>query len=216
MYKEKIRLLLVDDDEDDYILTRDMLNESKFYQADLKWASSFDEALAQIKANPHDVFLLDYRLGAHDGLELLQAAVAIKPHIPIILLTGQGDHDVDLKAMRAGAADYLTKERIDSSLLERSIRYAMERKKTELEREKLIQELKNALAQVKTLSGLLPICSSCKNIRDDRGYWKRIDAYIQEHSNAEFTHSLCPNCIRKYFPDINLEEISTPLENELS
>ncbi len=74
-----------------------------------------------------------------------------------------------------------------------------ERKRLEKEREGLIVELRGALANVKTLSGLLPICASCKNIRDDQGYWKRIETYISDHSMAEFTHSLCPDCIRKLY-----------------
>lgn len=73
-----------------------------------------------------------------------------------------------------------------------------ERKRTEQEREKLIAELKGALANVKTLSGLLPICASCKKIRDDRGYWKKIEIYIQEHSEADFSHGICPDCVKKF------------------
>jgi hypothetical protein len=78
-----------------------------------------------------------------------------------------------------------------------------DRKKIEHEREELILELKNALAQIRTLRGLLPICSSCKKIRDDRGYWNTLETYIVEHSEAEFTHGLCPECLKKYFPDVN-------------
>jgi PAS domain S-box-containing protein len=80
-----------------------------------------------------------------------------------------------------------------------------QRKQTEEEREKLIIELKEALAQVKTLSGLLPICASCKKIRDDKGYWNHIEKYIKEHSEAEFSHGICPECIKKLYPE-ELEE----------
>jgi hypothetical protein len=69
-------------------------------------------------------------------------------------------------------------------------------------RERLILELQNALAQVKTLSGLLPICSSCKKIRDDQGYWNQLEVYIQDHSEAVFSHSLCPDCAKKLYPEI--------------
>jgi PAS domain S-box-containing protein len=75
------------------------------------------------------------------------------------------------------------------------------RKQAEAEREQLINELKTALADVKTLSGLLPICASCKKIRDDNGYWQQVEGYIQKHSDAKFTHGMCPDCIVKYFPD---------------
>lgn len=76
-----------------------------------------------------------------------------------------------------------------------------ERKQSEVERERLIGELKAALADVKTLRGLLPICAHCKKIRDDRGYWNRIETFIRERSEAQFTHGICPDCARKYFPD---------------
>jgi len=75
------------------------------------------------------------------------------------------------------------------------------RKQEERERQRLIQELTEALARVKTLSGLLPICSSCKKIRNDDGYWEQVETYIKEHSQAEFTHSLCPDCAKLFFPE---------------
>ena len=76
-----------------------------------------------------------------------------------------------------------------------------ERKLVEEERARLIIELEDALAKVKTLSGLLPICASCKKIRDDKGYWKQIETYIQEHSDAEFTHGICPECMKRLYPN---------------
>jgi PAS domain S-box-containing protein len=81
------------------------------------------------------------------------------------------------------------------------IRDITERKRIEEEREKLIRELQDALANIKTLHGLLPICSYCKKIRDDKGYWNRIESYIQDHSGAEFTHGMCPECLKKLYPD---------------
>jgi PAS domain S-box-containing protein len=77
-----------------------------------------------------------------------------------------------------------------------------ERKKAEEDRERLITELTEALSRIKTLSGMLPICSSCKKIRDDRGYWNQIESYIRDHSDAEFTHGLCPDCIKRLYPGI--------------
>jgi PAS domain S-box-containing protein len=80
------------------------------------------------------------------------------------------------------------------------VRDITERKQAEDEKERLIEELRDALAKVKTLSGLLPICASCKSIRDDKGYWQRIEAYIRDHSDAEFSHGICPDCARKLYP----------------
>lgn len=81
------------------------------------------------------------------------------------------------------------------------VRDITERKKSERERERLIGELKDALANIKTLSGLLPICASCKKIRDDKGYWNQLETYIERHSEADFTHGICPDCARKLYPE---------------
>jgi PAS domain S-box-containing protein len=87
-----------------------------------------------------------------------------------------------------------------------SISDITERKRAEQEREKLIHELQEALAKVKQLRGLLPICANCKKIRDDKGYWTQIEAYVRDHSEAEFSHGLCPECGKKLYPDFFGEE----------
>ena len=76
-----------------------------------------------------------------------------------------------------------------------------ERKKIEQEKEDLIAELRKALATIKTLHGILPICASCKKIRDDKGSWNQLESYIREHSEAEFSHGLCPDCAKRLYPD---------------
>ena len=81
-----------------------------------------------------------------------------------------------------------------------------ERKRAEEEREKLIANLQEALDNIKTLKGLLPICAGCKKIRDDKGYWNQIEAYIRDHSEAEFSHGICPECFKKLYPDLKLED----------
>lgn len=79
-----------------------------------------------------------------------------------------------------------------------------ERKQAEEQRDKLIAELQKALSEVKTLRGFLPICANCKNIRNDKGYWEKIETYIHDHSDAEFTHGICPECAKKLYPDIDI------------
>lgn len=81
-----------------------------------------------------------------------------------------------------------------------------ERKRSEEERERLILELREAIAQVKTLKGLLPICASCKKIRDDQGYWSQIEVYVRERSEVEFSHSICPECVRRLYPGTKTAE----------
>ena len=84
------------------------------------------------------------------------------------------------------------------------LRDITERKQAEAERERLIGELQKTLAEVKTLGGRLPICSGCKKIRDDKGYWNQVEVYIQQHTDAKFSHGMCPECIKKYYPDLDL------------
>ncbi len=141
MTSSAIRVLLVEDDPDDHAFIRAALADIAGRRIDLHWAKSYEEAQAAIAAGGHDVFLFDYRLGVHTGLDLLRETVAGGCRTPIILLTGQGDREVDLEAMRAGAADYLSKERLEAELLERSIRYAMAHKRTEEELRHLHDEL---------------------------------------------------------------------------
>ena len=84
------------------------------------------------------------------------------------------------------------------------VRDLTERKKAEKEKEELIKELQSALSEIKTLRGVLPICMHCKEIRDDKGYWNQIEEYISKNSDAEFSHSICPECAKKHYPDFDL------------
>jgi len=122
---EPWKILLVEDDEDDYLITRDLLEEIKSQPATLQWVLDPEAALEAMAASAYDVVLMDYRLGEHDGIDVLREAIARGFQDPIILLTGQGGHDIDLEAMAAGAADYLVKGQINAPLLERAIRHVL-------------------------------------------------------------------------------------------
>lgn len=139
-----LRLLLVDDDEDDYIITEELLRDQRT-RCQLEWQTDYRAALRVMKENRHDVYLLDYRLGPHTGLELLAQARRGGCTGTVILLTGLSDGDVDQRALRAGAADYLVKGRIDSDQLARSIRYS-------LERDRLLHEVHERNAQLAALA----------------------------------------------------------------
>jgi len=130
MTERPIRVLLVDDDEDDYVMTRELLSEAGTGAFQLDWVFDYEKAIEAIERREHAVYLLDYRLGERSGLDILRRAGGKSPQSPMILLTGQGDELVDIEAMKEGAADYLIKGQLTSDLLARSIRYAMERSKT--------------------------------------------------------------------------------------
>jgi two-component sensor histidine kinase len=122
-----VQILLVDDDEDDYVIARDLLADVTAPKCALEWRSSYDAGLATVLENRHDVYLFDYALGAHDGIELVRAAVRNNVAGPILLLTAHDDADVDVLAAAAGATDYLVKAHMTAPLLGRAIRYALAR-----------------------------------------------------------------------------------------
>lgn len=121
----QIKILLVEDDEDDFFLFEDLLDDFQSIQFGLDWVDTYDKGLDAVQKRQHDVYVFDFRLGSRTGLDLLEEVVSLGYRIPIILLTGQEDRETDLAAMDAGATDYLVKGMITSALLERSIRYAI-------------------------------------------------------------------------------------------
>ena len=140
MDKPAVRVLLVDDDEDEYVIVGDLLRAASADSYDLSWTSTYDQGLEAILATRCDVCLVDYRLGQRSGLELLAEVTAKSGHAQIIFLTGAGNRDLDVIATQAGAADYLIKGEVTAAVLERSIRYAVERGRTQ-------KALRNATAQ---------------------------------------------------------------------
>lgn len=129
--KSLIKVLLVEDDEDDCLITRELLAEISHIKYELEWVSTSEDALEAIASNCHDVILVDFYLGKSTGLEILQVALERGCKTPIIMLTGLGDREVDNQAIQAGASDYLVKDQLTPQLLERSIRHSMERKRIE-------------------------------------------------------------------------------------
>ncbi|HEY9685416.1 MAG TPA: ATP-binding protein [Coleofasciculaceae cyanobacterium] len=147
-----VRVLLVDDDEDEYIITRRIISEIVGRKHLLDWAATYEQGLQMIVEGNHDIYLIDYRLDEHTGLDLLKEAIAEGCTQPMILLTGQEDREVDIEAMRSGAWDYLVKGRIDAPVLERAIRYTLEHKKvldvvleSQRQREKFVATLTHDL-----------------------------------------------------------------------
>ncbi len=135
-----VRVLLVDDDRDDYLLTRDLLAEVPGGRYDLTWVGEYAAAVVAVAAGEHDAYLVDYRLGPRTGLELLAEVKAANCHPAAILLTGQGRFEVDREAAAAGFVDYLEKGKLDAVILERSIRYALLQRRYESELETQVAE----------------------------------------------------------------------------
>ena len=125
--KKNISVLVIDDDEDDFIILKSFFDDIPYYHFNVDWTPDYDRALEMMKENKHDVVFSDYLLGFHTGLELLKNAIDGGCKMPVIMLTGQGGYKIDIEAMELGAADFLVKSEINDEKLERSIRYAMER-----------------------------------------------------------------------------------------
>ena len=140
MSSKPIRLMLVDDDEEDFILARDLLDDIADVEFEIEWLRDADRAVDVIAEGRHDLYLVDYGLGGRDGLAIIREAQARGAVAPMILLTGRAERAIDLDAMRAGAADFLEKWRLNPTLLERSIRYSLQERRHAEELERRVQE----------------------------------------------------------------------------
>lgn len=154
-----------------------------------------------------DVVITDLRMPVMDGLRLAQQIKALDPEAAVIVTSAHSDAPSLIEAIETGVDHYVLKPieagRLLAALAKCAdvIDYRKAAERHRREREQLIAELKDALLKVKVLRGLLPICCSCKKIKDDKGYWNQVENYISEHSDAEFSHSLCPDCARRLYPD---------------
>ncbi|MFN3561801.1 MAG: response regulator [Chloroherpetonaceae bacterium] len=199
------KILCIDDEPTHLVLLSQVLAKEGF---DIMATSSPEEGLAYCRENRYDAVLTDYQMPSLNGLEFLISLQQFDDAPPVVILTGHGSEEVAVKAMKFGAIDYIVKDEKKGylKLLGVTLRQAIElhearlaSKKMIAEQAKLLSELQMALANVKRLSGLVPICSSCKKIRDDKGYWNQIEAYLQENLQMEFTHGICPECLEKLY-----------------
>jgi CheY-like chemotaxis protein len=202
MQNENMNILLVEDNPADAVLFMELLEEGGHGDIKVTHVERLHKALELIQRLQPAAILLDLTLPDSYGLETFTKIQQTGPDIPILVLTGNDDESLAMEAVDKGAADFLFKGDMHCRLLIRSIQYAIRRKRNEAERERLIGELQDALSEVKRLSGLLPICASCKSIRDDKGYWQQLEKYMGEHSAVQFSHGICPDCAHKLYPEL--------------
>ena len=195
-----LSIMLIEDSDEDAQLVREMLDD-RGYDYVLKRTDRLSSGLRLLEEEFFDVVLLDLGLPDSAGFDALTQIRNQAPPLPIIILTGLSDEALAVKAISLGAQDYLVKGNFATDALYRSISHSIERQRLETERERLILELQEALSKVKQLSGLLPICASCKQIRDDKGYWTQVEVYMSEHTEIDFTHTVCPECTKKLYPE---------------
>jgi CheY-like chemotaxis protein len=194
MIRRMVKILLVEDNPGDARLVMEMLRSERGFRHEVTHAATLQHAREHLTAVVPDVVLLDLSLpdgqNKTSGISLIESFNTI----PVVILTGLDDDSVGLESIQRGAQDYLIKGQTDGKLMVRVIHYSMERKQAELEKERLITELQELFKQVKTLRGLLPMCTRCKKIRDDNGDWVILEEFIQENSNTDISHGICPDC----------------------
>lgn len=195
MESNKIIVLLVEDDSGDAFFVQEILSEQKERPVEIIWMQNIGSALERLGGGDIDAILLDLSLPDGSGLDTFFRVHSYAPSIPIVVLTGLDDSEAAFKTVSEGAQDYIVKGDFDGRLLARTIGFA-------IERQKLIIKLKEARTQINDLAKLIPICSNCKKIRQDSGYWQAIESFITEQSGAMVSHGICPDCLRLLYPDI--------------
>ena len=197
MSNEKI--LIVEDEGIVILHIRKALEDLGYIVAGI--VSSGDEAIIKATEIRPDLVLMDIVLkGEIDGIEAADKIRAIL-NIPVIYLTAHADEATLQRAKVTEPFGYIVKPFRERDL-QIAIEFALYKSRMEAERSLLINRLQDALEHVRTLSGMLPICSYCKKIRDDKGYWNQLEVYLSEHSDTEFTHSICPDCAAKVIKDL--------------
>lgn len=222
-----IQTILIVDDEP---LSVEMLSNMLNSEYRVVMAHSGQEALEIVSGQTPDLVLLDILMPVMDGYELfhiLKSYPAFK-NIPILFITAMGEAECESEGLEMGAGDYIVKP-FNPSLVRLRVRNHLElklqrdllterteelqllnsklaseveeRRSVQLSNEHLIRELREAMSEVKTLSGLLPICSSCRQVRDDQGYWSQLESYLSKHTDLCFSHGLCAECAQKLYPE---------------
>ncbi len=187
---DKPRVMLVDDVAENLRILIELLKDD-YQVTPLKSGKAALEKLAQDPLP--DLILLDIVMPDMDGYELC-AQLKTNPRtqeIPVIFITAVSEVMDDAKAFELGAVDYVPKPFNPLTVKARV--------NTHIQLYRTLRELQRALQDIRTLSGFIPICASCKKIRDDKGFWSQVEEYIQERSDAQFSHSICPDCVEKHY-----------------
>lgn len=224
---DTIQTVLIVDDEP---LSVEMLGSLLNDEYRIIMAHSGQEALDIISRQVPDLILLDILMPVMDGYEVFRI-IKQNPlfrDVPVLFITAMGEAECECEGLMMGAGDYIVKpfnpslarlrvknhlelkrqrDLLNSRAEELQVlnselaREVEERRSVQISNEQLISELRKANAEVKTLSGLLPVCASCKQVRDDQGYWSQLETYLKKHTEISFSHGLCQDCAHKLYPE---------------
>jgi CheY-like chemotaxis protein len=196
-------ILIVDDVPVNLELLAEMLRERGYEPRPVPGGRL---ALQAARAEPPDLILLDINMPEMSGFEVcahLKADAALKD-IPVIFITAFAETEDKVKAFALGGVDYITKPFQAAEVAARVATHLWLRK-LQFDLALTVGTLRKALEDIRTLRGIIPICASCKQIRDDKGAWEAVETYVSAHSEAQFSHGICPACIRKLYPDVVMD-----------
>jgi phosphoserine phosphatase RsbU/P len=190
-----MRILIAEDDPVSRCVLQATLVKSGY---DVTVACDGHEAWQALEGDAPAIAILDWMMPGIDGVELCRRVRAIPTTTPtyLILLTAKSESGDIVQGLDAGADDYVTKP-FDRQELQARIQVGLRVSELQRSLADRVADLETALARVKQLQGLLPICSYCKKVRDDQNYWQQVDSYISKHSEVEFSHSICPSCYER-------------------
>jgi len=195
-----MRILIAEDDVTSRTVLVAMLRKSGHDVVETVNGAAAWDALQQPGAPALGV--LDWMMPEMDGPEVVRRLRALQTDRPpyIIMLTARGEKADIVAGLDAGANDYLAKP-FDPGELRARVEVGRRMVEMQDTLAAKVEELRQALDQIKTLRGIVPICANCKKIRDDRGYWNQVEAYVCDHTEAEFSHDICPECMKKLYPE---------------
>lgn len=194
-------VMIVDDTPDNLTVLRQMLTENGYH---VRPALNGEIALGAVKTCLPDLILLDIMMPGMNGYEVCRRLKSddCTKDIPIIFISALHELSDKIRSFSVGGVDYITKPFQAEEVIARvGAHVSLFRLRTSLEEK--VAELQTALEEIKTLRGLVPICSSCKKMRDDEGYWSQLEVYIQKHTEAELTHGICPECMKTLYPEVS-------------
>lgn len=206
--KKNLRVLVADDD---FLVSREITRavESAGFKI-IGTASNGKEVVEMARSLQPDVIIMDIKMPELDGIQASGQIQESSP-TPVVVLTAYESHHLLERASLSGVGAYLVKPPKPAEI-ERAVTIAMARHNDLVELRRLNkaiisqkEELEKALDEIKTLRGIIPICANCKKIRDDKGYWEQVEVYVSDRSEAEFSHSICPECLKVLYPKLEID-----------
>jgi DNA-binding response OmpR family regulator len=203
-----MRILIAEDDNTSRMVLASILSGEGY---DVTSAEDGDAAW-QLFQQPDapSLAIVDLMMPRLDGMELVRRVRALPNSVPpyLIIVSTRDDKADVVAGLGAGANDYLTKP-FDPGELRARIEVGRQLIEARIALNEKVEELELALKEVRVLKGIVPICASCKNVRDDQGYWNRVETYLNEHTEAEFSHAVCPDCMKRLYPQFKDDDAGT-------